>query len=102
MYPTWQPTEFDEPADQQVGQVAREEQVLVGRRPDLGLVGSHPVGFRFGLQVGDGLGGAGHGKGCAPQSAERFEPLGAALVEPDDGRAQRLSVPADIDQRAAL
>ena len=49
---------IDEAAGQAVGQVAGEEQVLVGLCPDLGLVGADPVGLGLGLQIGDGLGHA--------------------------------------------
>ena len=50
-----------------------------------------PVGLGLGLEVGDGLGSCPtSAKGETPQAAHRRQALGAALVEPDDGRAQRL------------
>ncbi len=93
---------IDEFAGELVGQVARSEHVFVGLGPDFGLVGADPVGFGLGLQVGDRVAGPGQGKGQAPQALDRRQALGAALVEPGDGRAQGLAVFVEVEHGAAL
>ena len=45
----------------------------------------------FGLEVGDGLAQPTSAEAEAPQPAHRRQALGPALVQPDDGRPQRLA-----------
>jgi hypothetical protein len=63
--------------------------------PDLRLVGVDPVGFRLSLQICHRFGHAAQAECQPPQTAHRLQPIGAALVQPYDGRAQ-------VDQRGAL
>jgi len=70
-----------------VGEIAGKEEILVGFFPDLPLVVGQPHGLRLGLEVGDGLPHAGETEGHSPEPAQGFQPLGAPLVEPDDGGA---------------
>jgi len=93
---------IDESPGQAVGQVAGEQQVFVRGGPDFRLARPDPVGFGFGLQVSHRVRHAYQAEDRAPQPADRRQALRAALIQPDDGRAQRPAVPVEIDQRRAL
>ncbi len=93
---------IDEAAGEAVVEVAREQQVFVGARPDLGLVLGDPAGFGFVAEEVDGVAHADGAKGRVPPPGQLRLGVGTALVEPDDGRAQRLAVLVEIDHRRPL
>ncbi len=61
-----------------------------------------PVGLRVGLEAGDGIARPGEAECEPPQSADGPQPLGAALVEPDDRRPKRRPVLVGDDEGDAL
>ena len=58
----------------------------------LGLVGAQPVRLAVGHEAGDRLAQAERAEGEAGRAADGRQALGPALVEPDDGGAQRAPV----------
>ena len=91
-----------EAAAQAMGEKAREQQELVRARPDLRLLLGDPAGFGLAAEVVDGLLFADQLEQPAPGSLDAACDFGPALVEPENGRAQRLAGRIDIDQGAAL
>ncbi|MCY1414427.1 hypothetical protein D9M71_298780 [compost metagenome] len=92
----------DEAPAQAMAEEARQQQHLVGPRPDFGLVLRHPVGLGLGAEVVH-RGFKAHGlEQPAPRPLDAPAHLGLALVQPEDGRAQRLALLIHIDHRAAL
>ena len=91
-----------ESTHQSMGQKAGEEQILVGARPDLGLVDLQPVGIGLGLKMGHGLAHPHRAEGQTPDTPHRLEPLTPALVEPENGRTQRIAGFIDVDHGRAL
>ncbi len=74
----------------------------MGPIPNLPLVALQPVGFRLGLEVGNGLAHSHRPKGQAPQTTDLRQALRPSLVEPDDGGTHRLAICIDIDHRCPL
>src|SRR5687767_3699130 len=70
--------------------------------PDFGLVGTNPVALCLRLEVRDCLRGAREREGSAPQSADRFQSFGTALIQPENGWTKGLAVFVHIDDGAAL
>jgi len=87
------------PARQPVGEVAREKQVLAGCLPDVRLEGAQPVCFRLRLQISHRLRHTGQPEAQPPQSADWLQARRAALVEPDDCRAERVAISIQVDHR---
>ena len=54
----------------------------MGFGPDIGLVTADPVGFGFGLNIGDGLLQTEELKEKTPHAAQRFQALALALIQP--------------------
>ena len=88
-----------EAAHQSVGQVAGEVQVFVRALPYVRLESAEPVGLGLRLEIGNRLGHPAQAKGQPPEAAHRRQSLGAALVQPDDGRTQGIAVLVHVDQR---
>jgi len=63
---------------------------------------SDPVRLGLFLQVGDCRGDPRQTKRRTPEAADRLQSFRPALVEPEDGRPQRLTLPVEVDHRAAL
>lgn len=80
----------------------REQQELVSGRPDIRLMLGDPVGLGLGAKVIHRGLGANQLEQPAPGPLDPALRLALALVEPKDGRPQRLALGIDIDQRAAL
>ena len=92
----------DEAARQLVGQIAGEEEVLVGLPPDLGLLRPDPVRLGLGLEIGDRLGHAAERERQPPQPADALEAIRTALIQPEHRRAERVPGAIDVDDGAAL
>ncbi|MNF57052.1 hypothetical protein D3C84_385640 [compost metagenome] len=93
---------IDKAPTQAMGEKPREQQKLVGRRPDLRLVAGDPVGLGLGAKVVHCGLRADQFEQPAPRSLDATLDFGLALIEPQDRRAQRLALGIDVDHRAAL
>ena len=74
----------------------------MGVAPDFRLEGGNPVGFGFGLQIGHCFSKAGQAEDEAPQTGNRRQIMGLALIQPQHGRPQGLAVFIDIHHRCPL
>jgi hypothetical protein len=83
-------------------EVAREQQVFVGARPERRLLLRDPVGFGFAREVADGVAHAHRAQRHFPPPGQARVGVAAALVEPDDGGAQRLAMGIEVDHGGAL
>ncbi len=92
----------DDPAGQAVGQEAGHQQVALGPCPHVRLVATDPVDLRVGLERGDGLAHAERPERRSGDAADRPKPVGPPLIEPDDGRSERVARPVDDHDRPAL
>jgi len=70
--------------------------------PEVRLVMGKPHRLRFGLEVGHRFPHAGNPEGHSPEPPQGLQPLGAPLVEPDDGGAEGPPLPVEIDDGGAL
>ena len=93
---------IDQAPGEAVVEVAREQQIGAGARPDVGLVLGNPVGLGFFLEVAHGIAHANGAKGRFPPPGQARGVLGAPLVEPDHGGAQGLAVLVQRQGGAAL
>ena len=93
---------IDEAAGEAIVQVAGEQEVFVGLRPDRRLVLGDPVGFRFAGKVADGVAHADGTEGQFPPPGELRLGIAAPLIEPDNCGSQRVAVAVESDDRGAL
>jgi len=77
----------DEAPGQAPVQVSGEQKEVSGAGPDVRLVGGDPVGLGLFAEAADGFGQAQQAECQAPEGAHGNRAGGAALVQPDDGRA---------------
>jgi hypothetical protein len=91
-----------EPTREAMGKKARQKQVFVSPSPDIRLAGGDPVCLRLGLEIGYGIAVPRKAESQSPQASRRLHPLGAALVEPDDGRTEGLALGIHIDHGRPL
>ena len=93
---------IDQAPGEAVVEVAREQQVFAGARPQLGLVLGDPVGLGFFLEVAYGIAHANGAKRGLPPPRQAWGVLGTALIEPDHGGAQRQACGVERQCGAAL
>jgi len=80
------------------GQPGGQHPVASDPLPHRRLEALDPVGLGVGLESRDGLADAAEPERDAPQPADRPEPLGPTLIQPDDRRTQRTVVLVGDDQ----
>ena len=83
-------------------EVAREQQVFVGARPELGLMLRNPVGLGFAREVADSVAHVDRAQRDFPPWRQLRIGIAAPLVEPDDGRAQWPALDIEVDHGGAL
>ena len=93
---------IDEAATQAMGEKTREQQHLVRTIGDVGLMLGDPVDLGLATEMIDRLLGPRQLEQPAPGALNPSLHLGAALVEPENRRAQRRTLLVDMDDAAAL
>ena len=93
---------IDHTTGKAVIQVAREQKKFVGFGPDFGLLFGDPVAFGFVLKEVDRLQHADGPKSRFPPPRQFWDIFSAALIQPNDGGAQRLALLVEHDGGGAL
>ncbi|MDT4821378.1 hypothetical protein FQZ97_545560 [compost metagenome] len=93
---------IDEAPAQPVGEIAGEQQHLVRTRMDFRLLLGDPVDLRLAAEIIHSPFRPGQPEQPAPGSPDAPLHIRPALVQPDDGRAQRPAFLVDMNDRGAL